>query len=142
MKIRVACAFAVSVMALCWAENCLAYKIISKDEGCWVFKSGKIEKDPNRYQVVYEVDEANRTLSVIQETDLRTGEQYSVPSVFQILEQPTLEFFKQGNALKAVRFNPVTANLESISFSGGEYHYSKMTEKYANLFYGTYTIDF
>ena len=129
-----------SALLLC--ESSFAYKIIAQDKEAYVFHEGKIKSDPNRYDVVYEVDEANKTLIVIKEVDMRTGEEYSLGSAYQIVEQPTMELFKNGTALRAIRFNPKRANIETISFCDGKYHYSKTTEKYINLFYGNYKLEF
>ena len=131
-----------SILLLMQAKVLFAYQIVAIDKASYVFKSGEIKKDPNRYQVIYEVDEVNKTLSVVKEVDLRTGQEYPATAIYQIVAQPTMEQFKLGNALKATRFNPTIATVETISFCNGEYHYSKTTEKWINLFYGSYKIDF
>ncbi|GEM_PF-6356852 len=132
----------VSILLLTQAKDLFAYQVVAIDEASYVFESGEIKKDPNRYKVFYEVDEGNKTLSVVKEVDLRTGQEFPGRAIYQIVAQPTMEQFKLGNALKATRFNPTIATVETISFCNGKYHYSKTTEKWVNLFYGSYKIDF
>ena|SRR3989338_5879424 len=119
-----------------------AYQITAKDTSGRVFKSGEVVEDSNRYQVIYNVDEAKKTLAAKKETNLKTGEEFTGSAVYEIVDQPTIEQFKLGNSLKAIRFNPTIATIETISFSKGEYNYTKTTEAYVNLYHGTYEIDF
>jgi len=95
---------------------------------------------PNRYRVIYEVSDIDKKVSVISEIDLRSGEEFKGDSTYQIIEQPTIELPGVGAALRAYRINPRRGNIETISFYNGEYHYSKTTEEYINLFYGKYKI--
>jgi hypothetical protein len=116
-----------------------AYQIKATDEQCYIFDSGKIKTDSNRYEVIYEVDETKMTISVIEETDLRTGEKvYPKDTIYQIVPKATMFEFKSH--LKGFRLNPKRASIESISFCDGKYLYSKMQEVHINLFYGNYEI--
>lgn len=113
----------------------LAYQIVSTDNSCYVFESGKIKEDPNRYKVTYEVDEANKTITVMEEVDLRTGKIYSNKMVYQIVPKAA---FEAKENLKGYHINPLRASIETISFCDGKYVYSKTQEDYINLYYGSY----
>lgn len=130
----------IVVAVLLHSTDLFAYQMTTMDERCYVFGPDGIKEDSSRYLAVYEVDEANMTISLVEETDLRTGERWTGDTVFQIVGQPTV--FKAGDALKGLRFNPKRANIETISFCEGKYVYSKTTEKYINLFSGKYTTNF
>jgi len=131
----------ISIAFLISSDTCFAYTIRAKDHTAYVFVAGKVKKDSSRYNVTYKVDEANNKLIAVEEVDAITGEVWR-GGVYEIVEQPTMELFKQGSPLKAMRFNPKLATVETIVFNGGEYHYSKTTGNYINLFYGAYELDF
>lgn len=129
--------FCIAIM-LFFQDVACAYQIITTDKNCYTFGSGKVKEDPNRYKAVYEVDEANMTISETEETDLRTGEKWQVVNVYQIIPRATLLEFK--DSLKGYRINPKRASVETISFCNGEYLYTRTSEAHVNLFYGTYEI--
>ena len=118
--------------------SAFAYRIVTKDESAFAFKGGNIEAESHRYQVTYEVDELSKTITALEEKDMRTGEIFPSGSVYQIVDQPTIELPGRPTAIRAYRINPRRGNIETISLCNGRYHYSKTTEDYINLFYGKY----
>ena len=121
-------------------QSAVAYKITSEDESVLSFKDGKIKADSHRYLTTYEVDELNKTITTLEERDVRTGDVFAPNTVYQIVDQPTVAL-SVPVALRGYRINPMRGNIEAISFCNGKFNYSKTTEEYINLFYGTYTVD-
>ena len=122
------------------AGSVFAYQVTAEDMTSYVFKGGHVNEDPNRYRVIYEVDELNKTITSVKETDLRTGEEFTPDTIFQIVDTPTIDLPGVPKAIRGYRINPKRGNIEAISFCNGEYHYSKTTEEYINLFYGKYQV--
>ena len=132
--------FLIAIGFLFGAGSLHAYQVIAEDSNSYVFKGGRVANDPNRYRVIYEVDELNKTITSVKEIDLRTGEEFAPNTIFQIVDTPTIDLPGVPKAIRGFRINPKRGNIETISFCNGEYHYSKTTEEYINLFYGKYQI--
>lgn len=133
-------AFLMTICFLFGAGSLYAYQIIAEDVNSYVFKGGRVNDDPNRHRVIYEVDELNKTITSVKEIDLRTGEEFTPNTIFQIVDTPTIDLPGVPKAIRGYRINPKRGNIEAISFCNGEYHYSKTTEEYINLFYGKYQL--
>ena len=132
--------FIISFGFLLAASPSYAYQIIAEDMNSYVFKGGRVNDDPNRYRVIYEVDELNKTITSVKEIDLRTSEEFAPNTIFQIVDTPTIDLPGVPKAIRGYRINPKRGNIEAISFCNGEYHYSKTTEEYINLFHGKYQL--
>ena len=132
---------AIVIISL-FCTNAFAYQIIATDDAMYVFHDSTFKKDSHRYQVIYEIDEQRKTLTVIKEKDLNSGETYSPNATYEIISNPTEERWFTNSFLKAIRINPKLATVETIVFYNGKFHYSKTHDQYINLSSGNYEINF
>ena len=80
-------ALAIVITALL-CTNTFVYQIIATDDAMYVFHGSTFKKDSHGYQVIYEVDEQRKTLTVIKEKDVNSGEAYCSNATCEIISNP------------------------------------------------------